>query len=331
MGEEPLLTVIMPVYNVEQYLPKALESVLAQTFKDWDLIAVDDGSTDRSGEILDAYAARDSRIKSIHQLNGGSTSARKKALKLSRGKYVTFLDSDDWVEPFFLDKMVHFVQDNDLDVAIGSGVEECNGQIRHPYRKNNQLIYTHDQALVELLSHRHHGWGLCSCVYKREMLDEYNLSSHIVCGEDLMTNWLIYKKANRIGYLPVDGYHYVKRNDSLTTSNYSWKKYTIMEVLEEIGKERNAMTLEVRQAFDSAWRARALGAMTGMILSGKEEYNVEFLKLQAEIRADLLGCLTDKYFSVARKILACYFSLPISLCRTGRPILAWGQSLLKGK
>ena len=134
MPEQPLLTVIMPVYNVEKYLSKALESMLVQTFTDWELIAVDDGSTDNSGKILDDYAARDARIKAIYQVNGGATSARKTALKLSRGQYVTFFDSDDWIEPDMYERLLRYMQAEKLDIVVGGHVEEHHGEVRQLYQ-----------------------------------------------------------------------------------------------------------------------------------------------------------------------------------------------------
>ena len=101
----PLVSVIMPVYNVEKYVGRAIESILAQTMSDFELWLVDDGTPDRSGEICDEYAARDSRITVIHKENGGAPSARNLAIERARGKYLYFMDSDDWTEPTMLADM----------------------------------------------------------------------------------------------------------------------------------------------------------------------------------------------------------------------------------
>lgn len=104
-GRVPKVSVIVPVYKVEKYLPECIESVLAQTFTDFELILVDDGSPDNSGKICDAYAARDSRIRVFHKENGGVSSARNFGVKNARADYIAFLDSDDWWKPEFLEKM----------------------------------------------------------------------------------------------------------------------------------------------------------------------------------------------------------------------------------
>ena len=106
----PKISVIVPVYKVEKYLPECIESVLAQTFPDFELLLVDDGSPDNSGKICDAYAARDSRIRVFHKPNGGVSSARNLGVKNARADYIAFLDSDDWWKPEFLEKMTSLAQ-----------------------------------------------------------------------------------------------------------------------------------------------------------------------------------------------------------------------------
>jgi len=112
------ISIIMPVYNVEEYVGKAIESILAQTFTEYEFLIVDDGTKDKSGEICDSYAQKDRRITVIHKENGGAPSARNTAIDIAKGKYVYFLDSDDWFEPDFLEKMVTKAQASEADVTI---------------------------------------------------------------------------------------------------------------------------------------------------------------------------------------------------------------------
>ena len=101
----PEISVILPAYNVADYLPRALDSLLGQTFRDFEALVVDDGSADRTGEICDEYARRDPRVRAIHQKNAGAPAARNAAIQISRGKYLYFMDGDDWAEPDMLEKM----------------------------------------------------------------------------------------------------------------------------------------------------------------------------------------------------------------------------------
>lgn len=112
------ITAIMPVYNVEKYIRKSIESLQAQTFTDWELIAVDDGSPDKSGKICDEYAAKDNRIKVIHKENGGAPSARNAAIPKARGEYLYFMDSDDWAEPAMFEDMYKAAEANDAQMVV---------------------------------------------------------------------------------------------------------------------------------------------------------------------------------------------------------------------
>ena len=116
MTDHPLLSIITPVYNVEPYITECLESILAQNFQDFEVLLVDDGSTDNSGKICDTYAAKDSRFKVIHKPNGGVSSARNAALEISRGKYLTMLDPDDSVAPDTYENTSYLEQHPEIDI-----------------------------------------------------------------------------------------------------------------------------------------------------------------------------------------------------------------------
>ena len=120
MREEPMpeLSIIVPVYKVELYLSKCIDSILAQTFTDFELILIDDGSPDRCGEICDEYAARDSRIIVIHQENQGVSAARNAGLDIAAGEFIGFVDSDDWIEPEMYTAMLNEKQAHDVDVVF---------------------------------------------------------------------------------------------------------------------------------------------------------------------------------------------------------------------
>ena len=114
----PILSIIVPVYNVCAFLEQCIDSILAQTFTDYELILVDDGSTDGSGEICDRYARLDGRIKVIHKENGGVVSARKAGIKAASGAYAGYVDGDDWIDPHMYEKMVHYMQKYDCDLIM---------------------------------------------------------------------------------------------------------------------------------------------------------------------------------------------------------------------
>lgn len=117
MNDFPTLSIIVPVYNVEQYLPKCIDSVLTQSFSDFELILVDDGSTDGSGRICDDYAQKDSRIKAVHKQNGGQGPARNTGLDIARGRYISFIDSDDYISEDLYEKNIPILlNDETIDI-----------------------------------------------------------------------------------------------------------------------------------------------------------------------------------------------------------------------
>ena len=114
----PKISIIMPVYGVEDYVGKSIESIQAQTYENWELWAVDDGSPDNSGKICDEYATKDNRIKVIHKENGGAPSARNTAIDKATGDYFYFMDSDDWAEPTMLGDMVELAENKNAQLVI---------------------------------------------------------------------------------------------------------------------------------------------------------------------------------------------------------------------
>lgn len=114
----PRLSVIVPVYNTEKYLRECIDSILAQTFTDFELILVDDGSTDKSGEVCNAYSQLDSRVRVIHQKNSGVTAARKQGVEIAEGEYISFVDSDDWIEPNMFQDMLMKVDLHNADMVL---------------------------------------------------------------------------------------------------------------------------------------------------------------------------------------------------------------------
>lgn len=122
---KPLISIIVPVYNVAEYLPQCLDSLVAQTYENIEIIAVDDGSTDGSGTILDEYAARDARVRPVHIENDGVSNARNVGLSLVRGEFVGFVDSDDWVDTDMYARLAAALTD-DIDVTCGGYVLETD-------------------------------------------------------------------------------------------------------------------------------------------------------------------------------------------------------------
>lgn len=167
----PELTIIVPVYNVEKYLPKCIESILVQSFTDFELILIDDGSSDRCGEICDEYAAKDSRIVVIHQKNLGVSAARNAGLEIARGTYIGFVDSDDWIEPEMYQVLISAAKETcgDLIICGSKQWNETGGFLQNDFQSTG--IYNQEQLLKALYSVPNPlGGVLWNKLFKREII-----------------------------------------------------------------------------------------------------------------------------------------------------------------
>lgn len=155
-----MISVIILTYNREKLVGRAIESILGQTFTDFELIIVDNGSTDQSGQIAEGYAQRDSRIKVIHKERGNIGSGRNVGLDAARGDYITFIDDDDWVEPTYLAYLHQLAVTNEADIAICGSWREVNGVKQDKYVFNGVFTYNGEEAVCEMLKREKFNAGM---------------------------------------------------------------------------------------------------------------------------------------------------------------------------
>lgn len=202
----PKISVIVPVYKAEAYLHRCVDSLLAQTFQDFEVLLVDDGSPDRSGEICDEYARQDSRVRVFHKENGGVSSARQCGMDNALGEYTIHADSDDWVEPAMLEELYQKAKEEDADMVICDFYEESR---KHSVLKNQKpTALKHDSVLSDLF-YRLHGSSWNKLV-RRGCLEKYKIKYPLDLSycEDLYVNACLVANDIRIAYLPKAFYHY---------------------------------------------------------------------------------------------------------------------------
>lgn len=223
--KNPYLSIIIPVYNVEQYLKKCLESVLNQTYQEFECILVDDGSTDASGRICDEFAISDSRITVIHKENGGLVSVRKAGLKNASGRFIGCVDSDDWVEPDYFEKLLKMQKKYDADIVAGNLFRDIGEDSYPVYNRIPTGLYRKQDILPQLIySGNFFEFGLhpslCSKLIRKEILDITQLSvdEDILEGEDDAVVYPSVLVAEKILVTDICGYHYVQRQGSITKS-----------------------------------------------------------------------------------------------------------------
>lgn len=207
MNKEPKISVIVPVYKAEAYLHRCVDSIIAQTFTDWELLLVDDGSPDRSGDICDEYASKDARIRVFHKENGGVSSARQKGLDEAVGEYTIHADPDDWVEPMMLEELYKKAKEDDADMVICDFI--CEYKTGGITCVQKPLESTAKGILQQLLFQQLHG----SCwnkLVRRTCYSKYNVKfpCHIIRWEDLYVVCSLLSHHIKCTYLPKAFYHY---------------------------------------------------------------------------------------------------------------------------
>lgn len=215
MSNNPLITVIVPVYNVEKYLSRCVDSIINQTYKNLEIILVDDGSTDSSPEICDFYAKKDSRVNVIHKQNGGVSSARNIAIRQANGEFIHFVDSDDWIETDIYEKILPFLSVNKMIVINAYFVIDGNKEIAYNFLNKN-LVGT--EKITDEIINGNVGGGNCwGKIFSTEILRKNGLffDEQYSFGEDLLFVYNYSKYIDTVQFVDLSLYNYLfDRNDS---------------------------------------------------------------------------------------------------------------------
>ena len=210
----PEISIIVPVYNVDKYLEKSLDSISAQNFRNWECIVVDDGSTDNSGIICDKIALKDNRFRVFHKQNGGVSSARNCGLENARGKYITFVDSDDWVEENFLTILYELITKHDADVAQCGFIQEFTTYQKKKPIVAEEKILGFEEAIEGLLHKDILPSYLWNKIYKKEIVDKKFPEGKNYEDAFTIPEW--FKNVKKVVLSPTLVYHYRMRGRSIT-------------------------------------------------------------------------------------------------------------------
>lgn len=240
----PKISIIVPVYKVEQYIHKCIDSILQQTLTDIELILVNDGSPDNCGQICDEFARKDVRIKVIHKENGGLSSARNSGLDIAKGEYVGFVDSDDWIEPDMYKLLYSLCEENNCEIAnISSFIHYKERTIRnggHPL-----IIHNKTEAMKTMLEGKLYDEVVWTKLVKRDLLKNLRFKTGIVYEDTAFTYQLIHK-SNRICSIGIPMYHYIKRENSTMDMAIKNIRIDSVKIYQEMYKFMNKHNYESR-------------------------------------------------------------------------------------
>ena len=323
MNRESQISVIVPVYNVEKYLARCVDSILAQTYENLEVILVDDGATDRSGLICDEFASKDSRVKVIHKKNGGLSSARNAGLETAAGEYIAFVDSDDWIEPDAYAHMMQLMKKHQVKLVCG-GRYDVSGKTGE--RKVGLCPKREEVISGEELAGRIFLWAgcdssACDKLYHRSLLEHFRYPEGKVC-EDVPVTYKIVLQAERVAMSDRPFYNYYHRAGSIsmasaiTEKTFHFSQHTEV-IYPYIRDHHPAIAAQARYL-----RVRSLSHILLLLEQSeaevRQQFAAEYRHARKELKKHTLFFLKSPYFGKKEKITN--LLLNFGLYRLLRPI-----------
>ena len=229
------LSIIVPVYKVEKQLEQCIRSILNQSFTNFELILVDDGSPDKCGEICDEYEKKDKRIKVIHKKNGGLSDARNAGLDIAKGKYIGFVDSDDIIHPEMYERMYNFINKYNVDIVQCKfkkfkSIEDINKLSN--INNTNIEYYTSKEAIMDMIDNNKINVNTWNKLYKRELFENERFPKGKIHEDEFLTYKLMYK-SNKVAYINEELYYYYQNDNGIMNGSNLIKRLDRIEALEE--------------------------------------------------------------------------------------------------
>lgn len=227
-----LISIIVPVYNVEKYLKKCVDSIVNQTYKNIEVLLIDDGSTDNSGKLCDDIGKSDRRISVYHKENGGLSSARNYGIDRAKGEYIGFVDSDDYVDKEMYSYLYHLIKDNDADLSMCRNADVYNERVFNDNKKKEVFIVDREKAIDYVLKAEIASVSAVNKLYSRSIFDSIRYPENKTL-EDAFVIVEILDKCEKIVIGTEQKYYYVHRSDSITTERFSRKNLDAIEAYEK--------------------------------------------------------------------------------------------------
>ena len=318
---KPLVSIIIPVYNVEKYLKKCLDSVVNQTYNNLEIILVDDGSTDKSPEICDEYAEKDSRIVVVHKRNNNDSSARNVGLDIFKGEFVAFVDSDDYAESDYIEYLYNLLKDNKADISCCNYIEiDEYGNYKKVKNYENQIINGNKNCIKDIVNHENLTYTIWGKLFSRKFFIKERFKG--ICCQEVMLLLNILSKCNSIYVSREPKYFYLIRKDSISHSIVFNKLEHRIKVHYELVAfiHKNFTDLDKYAKYDSFHLSNIL--IRKIILSNFNPINLIKSKnqlvnnfLNNNYKKDLNALLLNNKEPLRDKLLAicCSVSIPITI------------------
>ena len=307
-----MISIIVPIYNVAEYLGYAMESLVNQTYKDFEVILVNDGSTDNSGQLCDQYASEYDWVSAYHKENGGLSDARNYGVAKAKGDWIVFLDPDDYFEPCALELLMELQKRTGARIVAGKGKDTYDHHSYHNYQINEEMLakailLSSEETLTEMLYGNLATVSAWAKLFPRDIVEKHPYPKGKIY-EDLFVISDYLKEVDLVCVINLGIYHYYRRPNSITLSNFNSKHYDFydsMDHLEEVVQKDYAANTEL----DDAVIARLFIGSLHIFILISDSSKKEILRIQRRIRPFLGRVLKNKRINLKNKAIYVMLSL----------------------
>lgn len=233
------ISIIVPVYNVESYLKRCVDSILKQTYKNLEIILVDDGSTDSSGAICNWYSEHDERIKVIHKINGGLSSARNAGIEIASGDYISFVDSDDWIVEDIYEYCIELAETMKCDVVDFKSISTHGEMMKFSSNEDYEIKLVEGKEILRDYLMRGQTdkspFTVWRKLYRTSLFEIIRFPEGKI-NEDIATNYKVLMNCNRLAHTDKIGYYYFQNNNSITRNGFKKRDFDLLDACEELKK-----------------------------------------------------------------------------------------------
>ena len=306
-----MISVIVPVYNVEKYLERCVKSIVAQTYKDLEILLIDDGSTDKSGKMCDEFLQTDSRIKVFHKQNGGLSDARNYGIEHSAGEFISFVDSDDYIDEKMLETLHRLITENDADLAVCSAMDVFEGKEVTQVKEIKEF----NLNKVESYKYMLRGDGIpsaCNKLYKRQTVGDVRFPVGKLYEDGFFTPQIL-KKVEKTAVTSKPMYYYFRRADSITTKPFRKGDLDVIEAYDKCVKQVKELCPEALPYAEFRYRNAYFNVLDKMLMRDDCKEIPEYKQVVKYLKKHTAQIVKDPGFGKMRKIaaVALKFSVPL--------------------
>ena len=306
-----IISIIVAAYNIEELIGKCIESLCEQTYRDVEILLIDDGSTDRTGEICDKYAETDQRIRCFHKENRGLSSTRNYGIEKAKGTYVTFVDGDDWVSRDYIELLYQNLTRENADLSIiGYSLIWGNGSVLKKTNEDDYLVLNTRDAIHELFVQQRVTCMSCSKLYRIELFNDISFPEGEVF-EDTAIALDIFKKCKTVVYSGKSAYYYYQRDNSIVNSRFNPAKMALLRNGEKMIEYSESQGGVFNEEVHAYYLSSAMMLMMQVYGDPDVKYNREKKEIQKKIIKNKKYIFSNQYLPMRKKIILYLMISPI--------------------